>query len=40
MSQIEEELGQIDAVREMVTFIRQSQRGINLVRDRGHDVAA
>jgi UDP-N-acetylglucosamine acyltransferase len=40
LRQIEEELGSWAAVSEMVTFIRNSQRGINPMRDRGTGLAA
>jgi UDP-N-acetylglucosamine acyltransferase len=44
LAQIEKELGHVPPVMEMVTFIRQSKRGINAARDRGRehdlDVAA
>jgi UDP-N-acetylglucosamine acyltransferase len=39
LGQVEQELGGYDAVREMVTFIRQSTRGINSMRDRGRIAA-
>jgi len=40
VTKVEEELGTVDAVREMLAFIRASTRGINLMRDRGREVAA
>jgi len=40
MGQIEQELGDIKPVRELLTFIRESARGINLMRDRGQPGAA
>ena len=40
LGQIEQELGDCDAVLEMVAFIRQSRRGINSDRQRGRDLAA
>jgi UDP-N-acetylglucosamine acyltransferase len=36
---MEQELGTIDTVREMITFIRQGHRGINPLRDRGREAA-
>jgi UDP-N-acetylglucosamine acyltransferase len=39
LARLEAELGTIDAVREMVAFIRQCHRGINPVRDRGREAA-
>jgi UDP-N-acetylglucosamine acyltransferase len=39
VARLERELGDNDAVREMVTFIRQCHRGINPVRDRGRQAA-
>ena len=44
LAQVEKELGHLDAVAEMVRFIRESKRGINGTRERdpdpGHDIAA
>lgn len=40
LQRLEQELGDCDAIREMITFIRQSGRGINLLRERGRDLAA
>jgi len=40
LAQIEQELGHIDAVAEMVTFIRQSKRGINWARGLDREEAA
>jgi UDP-N-acetylglucosamine acyltransferase len=39
VTRIEEELGDIDAVNEMLTFIRQCHRGINPMRSRGREAA-
>ena len=35
LTRVEQELGHVDVVREFVTFVRQSQRGINRARGRG-----
>jgi len=40
LARIEQELGTVDAVRELVTFIRQSTRGINRMRERHIPAAA
>jgi len=40
LARIEHELGTVDAVRELVTFIRHSTRGINMMRERHAPVAA
>ncbi len=40
VSQLEQELGMIDTVAELIDFIRQSTRGINFTRDRGREAAA
>jgi len=40
LAKIEQELGRVDAVAELLAFIRQSSRGINSMRDRGRDIAA
>jgi UDP-N-acetylglucosamine acyltransferase len=40
LARIEEELGAIDAVAELVAFIRRSSRGINPLRDRRSEAAA
>ena len=37
---LEKELGTIDVVQELIRFIRNSTRGINPIRDRGHLLAA
>ena len=39
LTRIEQELGTVAAVRELVTFIRHSTRGINMMRER-HTAAA
>lgn len=39
LAQIEQELGAVDVVAELLAFIRQSPRGINPMRDRGRDAA-
>jgi UDP-N-acetylglucosamine acyltransferase len=36
---LESELGTVDAVAEMITFLRQCNRGINPMRDRGREAA-
>jgi UDP-N-acetylglucosamine acyltransferase len=40
LDQLEQELGGIDAVAEMITFIRQSTRGISLTDDHNRSAAA
>jgi UDP-N-acetylglucosamine acyltransferase len=40
LAQIEQELGHVGLVAELVTFIRQSKRGINLARGPERDLAA
>jgi UDP-N-acetylglucosamine acyltransferase len=40
LARIEQELGTVDAACELVTFIRQSTRGINMFRDRQAPAAA
>ena len=40
LAQVERELGTIDVVAELVTFIRQSTRGINLIREHRRSEAA
>jgi UDP-N-acetylglucosamine acyltransferase len=40
LAQVEAELGTVEVVAEMVSFIRQSTRGINGLRDRGSAEAA
>lgn len=40
LERVEQELGDRDVVRELVTFIRQSRRGINAMRHRGLGQAA
>jgi UDP-N-acetylglucosamine acyltransferase len=40
VERLEKELGQIDAVKEMATFLRTCSHGINLMRDRGRKEAA
>jgi UDP-N-acetylglucosamine acyltransferase len=40
LAQIERELGQVDAVAEMIAFIRQSKRGINWARGLDREEAA
>jgi UDP-N-acetylglucosamine acyltransferase len=39
VGRLEQELGDIDAVQEMIEFIRQAHRGINPIRDRGREAA-
>jgi UDP-N-acetylglucosamine acyltransferase len=39
VGRLEKELGDIDAVQEMIAFIRQCHRGINPMRDRGREAA-
>jgi UDP-N-acetylglucosamine acyltransferase len=36
LAQLENQMGSVAAVRELIDFIRASKRGINAVRDRGH----
>jgi UDP-N-acetylglucosamine acyltransferase len=40
LARLEKELGDVAAVVEMIDFLRQSQRGINTVRERHSDLAA
>jgi UDP-N-acetylglucosamine acyltransferase len=40
LAQLERELGHVDAVAEMIAFIRESKRGINCVRGPDRDLAA
>jgi UDP-N-acetylglucosamine acyltransferase len=40
LARIEQEVGQVDAVAELIAFIRQSSRGINPMRDRRNEAAA
>jgi UDP-N-acetylglucosamine acyltransferase len=39
VARLEQELGHIDAVTEMIAFIRECHRGINPIRDRGREAA-
>jgi UDP-N-acetylglucosamine acyltransferase len=39
VARLEQELGSIDAVKELITFIRQGHRGINPARDRNRNAA-
>jgi UDP-N-acetylglucosamine acyltransferase len=39
LARLEQELGDVGAVQEMVAFIRQCHRGINCMRDRGREAA-
>lgn len=40
MAKMERELGQVDVVQEMLTFLRGCTRGINVIRGRGEELAA
>jgi UDP-N-acetylglucosamine acyltransferase len=40
LSEVEAAFGTVDAVREMLAFIRKAPRGINLMRERGREAAA
>jgi UDP-N-acetylglucosamine acyltransferase len=39
LERLEQQLGTIDAVQEMIVFLRQSHRGINPIRERGREAA-
>lgn len=39
LERLEKQLGAIDVVQEMISFLRQSHRGINPIRDRGREAA-
>jgi UDP-N-acetylglucosamine acyltransferase len=39
LEQVEKDLGAVDVVTELVAFIRQSNRGVNVIRERGREAA-